>query len=44
MATTLLLVETMIAAVQDVNWGEARTRMEALEDIFDQTRLYRKFT
>ena len=44
MAATLLLVETLIAATQDANWDETRARMEGLEDLFDQTKLYRKFT
>lgn len=43
-ATTLLLVETMIAAVQDLSWAETRDRMQTLEDMFDQTKLFRKFT
>ncbi len=43
-ATTMLLVETMIAAVQDLNWDETKERMEALEVMFDQTKLFRKFT
>ncbi|MEM8872494.1 MAG: MurR/RpiR family transcriptional regulator [Pseudomonadota bacterium] len=43
-AATLLLVETVISAVQDLTWGSTRGRMEDLEDMFDQTRLYRKFT
>ncbi|MGB7240954.1 MAG: MurR/RpiR family transcriptional regulator [Sulfitobacter sp.] len=43
-ATTLLLIETIISAVQDLNWDETRGRMEALEDMFDQTKLFRKFT
>lgn len=43
-ATTMLLVETMIASVQNLNWGETKERMEALEDMFDQTKLFRKFT
>lgn len=42
--TTLLLVETMIAAAQDHNWDSTRARMETLEDMFDQTKLFRKFT
>ncbi|MGD1884662.1 MAG: MurR/RpiR family transcriptional regulator [Paracoccaceae bacterium] len=42
--TTMLLVETMIAAVQDLNWGETKDRMERLEQMFDQTKLFRKFT
>jgi len=43
-ATTLLLVETIISAVQDLTWDETRDRMENLEDIFDKTKLFRKFT
>jgi DNA-binding MurR/RpiR family transcriptional regulator len=43
-ATTLLLVETMIASVQNLNWGDTKDRMEELEDMFDQTKLFRKFT
>ncbi|KMK66214.1 MurR/RpiR family transcriptional regulator [Puniceibacterium sp. IMCC21224] len=42
--TTLLLIETMIAAAQDQNWEGTRARMETLEDMFDQTKLFRKFT
>ncbi|MDA9369831.1 MurR/RpiR family transcriptional regulator [Amylibacter sp.] len=42
-ATTLLLVETMIASVQNLNWGDTKDRMEDLEDMFDQTKLFRKF-
>jgi len=44
LAMPLLLVETMISAVQDILWSDTRTRMEALEEMFDQTRLFRKFT
>lgn len=43
-ATTLLLTETMISAVQNLDWDKTRSRMEGLEDMFDQTRLFRKFT
>jgi len=43
-ATSLLLVETMISAVQNSNWTATKDRIEALEDMFDQTRLFRKFT
>lgn len=42
--TTLLLVETVIAAVQDLSWPHAKERMQTLEDMFDQTKLFRKFT
>ena len=43
-ATTMLLVETMIAAVQNLHWDGMKGRMEELEEMFDQTRLFRKFT
>lgn len=43
-ATTMLLVETMIASIQDINWSETKQRMEGLEDMFDRTKLFRKFT
>lgn len=41
---SMLLVETMISAVQDMLWDDTKHRMERLEDMFDQTRLFRKFT
>lgn len=43
-ATTLLLVETLISSVQNLNWTETKARMEELEQMFDQTKLFRKFT
>ena len=43
-ATTMLLVETLISAVQSLDWGGTKERMEELEDIFDSTKLFRKFT
>ena len=43
-ATTLLLVETLIAAVQGLHWDETKERMQELEEIFDSTKLFRKFT
>ena len=42
--TTMLLVESMISAVQVLNWEKTKDRMEELEDIFDKTKLFRKFT
>lgn len=42
--TTMLLLETMIASVQDLHWAGTKERMEELEDMFDKTRLFRKFT
>ena len=43
-ATPLLLLETMISEVQNLTWGRTKNRMEVLETIFDQTKLFRKFT
>ena len=43
-ATTLLLIETVISAVQNLSWDNTRGRIETLEEMFDQTRLFRKFT
>lgn len=40
---TLFILEAIIAAVQDSNWEETRDRMRLLEDLFDQTRMFRKF-
>lgn len=40
----LLLVETMISAVQELNWGETRPRIEELDQLFNQMRNFRKFT
>ncbi|MEP1965027.1 MurR/RpiR family transcriptional regulator [Tateyamaria sp.] len=42
--TTMLLIETMISSVQDLNWDETKDRIEMLEGIFNQTGLFRKFT
>lgn len=42
--TTMLLVETVISAVQDLTWEDTRDRMKMLESIFDKTKLFRKFT
>lgn len=42
-AATVLLVETIIAAVETSTWGDTKERMQTLEGMFDQTRLFRKF-
>lgn len=42
--TTMLLIETLIAAVQEKSWGTSRSRVEALEVMFDKTGFFRKFT
>jgi len=41
--TSMLLLETMIAAVQEQTWETTKHRMEALEELFDRTRFFRKF-
>ncbi|MEM7321089.1 MAG: MurR/RpiR family transcriptional regulator [Pseudomonadota bacterium] len=43
-ATIMLLVESMISAVQTLNWDTTKDRMQELEEIFDKTKLFRKFT
>lgn len=40
---TVFILETIIAAVQTENWDETKDRMKALEDLFDRTKLFRKF-
>ncbi len=42
--STMLLMEMIIAEVQEHNWPNTRRRMEELEQMFDQTRFFRKFT
>lgn len=41
--TMMLLSETLIAAVQEVSWDRTKSRMNTLEDMFDQTKIFRKF-
>lgn len=43
-ASLLLLVECVIAAVQEQLWETVKDRTDALETAFDRTRLFRKFT
>ncbi len=40
---TLFIVEAIIAAVQNETWEDTRERMNSLEDLFDKTRLFKKF-
>ena len=40
--TSMLVAEILIAQVQERDWDTTRARMEALEDMFDRTRLFRK--
>lgn len=43
-ATLMLLVECVIASVQELLWETVKDRTDALEAAFDRTRLFRKFT
>ncbi len=38
-----LLLETLIAAVVELSWERTRNRMGELEELFDATRIFRKF-
>ena len=38
----MLLIETLIAAVQEKSWGTSRNRVEALEVMFDKTRVFQE--
>ena len=40
---TLFIVEALIAAVQTATWKETKQRMKTLEELFDQTKMFRKF-
>ncbi|TWH31602.1 MULTISPECIES: MurR/RpiR family transcriptional regulator [unclassified Aminobacter] len=40
---TLFIVEAVIAAVQDAGWEETSARVKTLEELFDQTKMFRKF-
>lgn len=42
--STQLLTETLIAALQEINWETTKERTEHLEAAFDRSRLFRKFT
>lgn len=43
-AIPLLLLETLISSVQNLSWDITKDRLEELESMFDQTKLFRKFT
>ncbi|MBZ0216690.1 MAG: MurR/RpiR family transcriptional regulator [Fimbriimonadaceae bacterium] len=40
---TLFIVEAVIAAVQTETWDETKDRMNTLEELFDRTKMFRKF-
>ena len=39
----LFLVEALIAGVENANWEETKARMNTLESLFDQTKMFKKF-
>ena len=41
---TMFILEALLAAVQTENWDETKDRMKTLEELFDRTRLFKKFT
>lgn len=38
----LVLVETLLAAVQDLTWGKTEERMKRLETLYDRSRFFRR--
>ncbi|MEO9459832.1 MAG: MurR/RpiR family transcriptional regulator [Lentilitoribacter sp.] len=42
--TVMLLAEIFIAEVQERNWDTTKSRMEELENMFDRTKFFRKFS
>lgn len=40
---TMMLLEALIAGVQEETWPDTKERFERLDEIFDLTRLYKKF-
>jgi DNA-binding MurR/RpiR family transcriptional regulator len=42
--TSTLLTEIIIAEVQERHWSTTQSRMEELEEMFDRTRFFRKFS
>jgi hypothetical protein len=39
----LVLVETLLAAVQGLTWEVTEARMKRLEDLYTRTRLFRRY-
>ena len=42
--STMMLLEALIAATQEKNWPRTRERYERLDELFDTTKLFRKFS
>ncbi len=43
MVVVMLLGETLVAAVENCAWERTRARMSELEELFDATKIFRKF-
>jgi DNA-binding MurR/RpiR family transcriptional regulator len=41
---TLVIVESLISAIQSATWKQTRHRIKDLEELFDRTKQFRKFT
>ncbi len=41
---TMMLLEALIAGTQEHSWPDTRERFERLDELFDMTRLFRKFS
>jgi hypothetical protein len=39
----MVLVETLLAAVQDLTWGATEARLKRLEELYARTRLFRRY-
>ena len=42
--STMMLLEAMIAATQEESWDKTKDRYDRLDELFDTTRLFRKFS
>ena len=42
--STMMLLEAMIAATQEESWDKTKERYDRLDELFDMTRLFRKFS
>lgn len=40
--TLMVLIETLLSAVQDLTWGETEGRMKRLEELYARTRFFRR--
>lgn len=40
---TMFIIEAIISAVETLTWNDTKVRMKTLEDLFDKTKMFRKF-